>query len=313
MGAVGGGMKTISHSGLRFWRNCQRQYFYAYELLRRSRKKPAALAFGGLWDAALEAVHHAASAEAKVVAGAAILREERDETMRAKAEAMLVGYVAQWADQPVKVIATQVGFQVPILHPETGEAHPEYEYIGALDGIAWVNGRKMVLESKTSGEDISPGSAYWQRVVALDPQVSMYLLASEQDGLDVEGCLYDVARKPDLRPKAKETPDEYRERCALDIQARPDHYYQRREVVRLEHEARAYQQDLWDYACMLTEAGRLGRFPRNPDHCRKFGRACEYLAVCMGEADIDDPLLFGAAERGKVHERTRANPERPAA
>jgi hypothetical protein len=306
-------VKTISHSGLRLWRNCQRQYFYAYELLKRPRKKPFALAFGSAWDLALDEWHHGTTPEDKMLRGARILAEEKDEFTRAKAEAMLVGYTAQWAEQSVKIISTQVGFRVPILHPETGEAHPEFEYTGALDALAWVNGRKMVLESKTSGEDISPGSGYWQRVVALDPQVSMYLLASEQDGLDVVGCLYDVAKKPELRPKKGETAGDYRDRCAMDIASRPDHYFQRREIVRLESEARAYQQDLWDYACMLTEAERIGRFPRNPDHCRKFGRPCEYLAVCMGEADIDDPVLFGPAERGNVHERTRTNPERPAA
>lgn len=304
-------MKTISHTGLRMFRGCQRSYEIAYVQLRRPRNKPAALAFGTLWDLALESWHYGTTAEDRLLRAARILTQESDSYFRAKAEAMLIGYTAKWASEPVEVVATQVGFEVPIVHPDTGETHSEYAYKGVLDAIVRYRGQLMALESKTSGEDITPGAAYWQRVAVMDPQVSMYLSAHPE----LVSCLYDVARKPELKPKVKESPDDYRQRCALDMQARPDWYFQRREVVRLDHETRAFQRDLWDYATMLSEAEKLGRFPRNPDHCRKYGRACEYLAVCMGEASIDDPVLFRTEDREKrnIHERTRQNPQRPAA
>lgn len=307
-------MKTISHSGLKLWRNCKRQYFYSYELLRRPKTKPAALAIGTMWDQALEAWHQGANPVDQLLRAVRHFEGEANEFTRAKLEAMLVGYTAKWAEEPMEVVATQVGFTVPILHPDTGEAHREYQYHGVLDAIVRFQGRLSVLESKSSGEDITPGSMYWQRVTTLDPQVSMYLLAGQQAGHDVVDCLYDVARKPALKPQVKETAEEYRERIARDMQARPDWYFQRQRLVRLNHEARAYQQDLWDYACELTETAQHRRYPRNPDHCRSYGRACEYIGVCSGVASIDDPVLFRTEEREKnIHERTQQGPKRSAA
>lgn len=305
-------MKTISHSGLRLFRACRRQYKHAYIDLRRSRSVAMPLALGKCWDDALQIWHHETGSQAKLLKSAPKLAQIVDPLQRAKLEAMLVGYTARWSDAPVHVVATQVQFIVPILHPESGEPHPEYQYMGILDGIALVGERLMVLESKTTSEDITPGSAYWQHVASLDTQVSMYMLGATQAGHAVEGVIYDVARKPELRPKKDESAEAYRDRCALDIQARPDWYFQRQEIVRLESEANAYAQDLWDYACDLTIAERTARWPRNPDNCRKYGRPCDYLPVCASEASIDDPVLYRTTER-KDHEPSRSHPARPAA
>lgn len=54
-------------------------------------------------------------------------------------------------------------------------------------------------ETKTAGEDITPGSTFWKRTI-LDPQLSLYLPALRKLGHDPHGCVYDVLRKPDQRP-----------------------------------------------------------------------------------------------------------------
>ena len=56
-----------------------------------------------------------------------------------------------------------------------------------------------LLETKTSSEDLSPGSTFWKRTI-LDPQLSLYLPAIRKLGHDPRGCIYDVLRKPDQRP-----------------------------------------------------------------------------------------------------------------
>ncbi len=305
-------MKTISHSGLRLVRNCLRQYKHAYVDLRRPRATADALAFGRVWDLALEAWHRGISAEDRMLRGSRHLAELRDPFLRAKAEAMLVGYSAQWAEEPIEIVATQVEFTAPIINPETGEAHPEYQFMGILDGVIRYRGRLLGLESKTSSEDIAPGSPYWQQVSVLDAQISQYLLGMSLMGYELESVLYDVAKKPALRPGKTETPEAYRERCALAIQGEPAKYFQRQEVVRLERDAHAYAQDLWDYACNLTIAETTGRWPRNPDRCRQYGRPCEYLPVCASEASIDDPVLYRTTERDH-HDPSRSHPARPAA
>lgn len=57
----------------------------------------------------------------------------------------------------------------------------------------------FLWETKTSSEDISPGSTFWKRTI-LDPQLSLYLPAIRNLGHDPRGCVYDVLRKPTQRP-----------------------------------------------------------------------------------------------------------------
>ncbi len=294
-------MKTISHSSLVLVRNCLQQYRCSYVELRRSRSVAPALAFGGLWDKALTAWHWGKDSKDRLFRGHAVLLMHPNELQRETAKAMLVGYSTLWGDSNIETVATQLEFTSPIVHPETGEEHPEYVYTGVLDGVVRMpDGRLLGLESKTSSEDITPGSLYWERVTTLDPQVSMYLPGAKAAGFDIEGILYDVAKKPALRPGKHETASGFAERVMRDMQGRMGFYFQRQEVVRLESEARRYQQDLWDYACILSDAERLSRWPRNPDRCRQFGRACDYLGVCTGTASLDDDFLFETRRRGKA-------------
>lgn len=59
--------------------------------------------------------------------------------------------------------------------------------------------RVKLVEHKTSSEDIGPGSAYWRRLI-LDSQISTYLAGSRSLGFEPVSVLYDVAKRPALRP-----------------------------------------------------------------------------------------------------------------
>lgn len=65
-----------------------------------------------------------------------------------------------------------------------------------------------VCEHKTTTSDIGLGSDYWKRLT-LDAQISTYLQGARSLGFDPDGILYDVARRPTLRPY-KATPVEER-------------------------------------------------------------------------------------------------------
>lgn len=70
-------------------------------------------------------------------------------------------------------------------------------------------------ETKTAGEDITPGSTFWKRTT-LDPQLSLYLPAIRKLGHDPHGCVYDVLRKPDQRPSSVSVLDENGQKIVLD-------------------------------------------------------------------------------------------------
>lgn len=149
-----------------------------------------------------------------------------------------------------------------------------------------------LLETKTTSEDISAGSSFWKRTV-LDPQLSLYLPALRVMGYDPRGAVYDCLKKPGQRPSAKgETAENYGKRCLEAIGEKPDKYYARGVVVRLEADIHEAATDVWNTASQMREAKRLNVWPKNPDSCMAWSRECDYLGVCSGMADINDPIMF---------------------
>ena len=172
---------------------------------------------------------------------------------------------------------------------------------------------RLVVEHKTTSSDITPGSTYWRKLT-LDTQVSQYLGATE----GVEGMLYDVIRKPGIKPfkatpeadrkytkagtlyaaqrERDETPEEYAVRLRADISEGPNKYYARGIIVRLPSERTEAARDTWLVAGSIRESMRLDAWPRNPGSCDAYGRTCDYWAVCAGETTIQDDTRFRTAE-----------------
>ena len=195
-------------------------------------------------------------------------------------------------------------------------------------------GKVLVVEHKTSSEDIGPGSEYWRRL-RMDGQVSVYFTGAASLGYDVAGCLYDVLGKPGLRPatatpieerkytKAKagepsrlyanqreldEHPQEFRARLLEHVAERPDRYFQRGDVVRLEAEMADAMLDVWQLATELGAADRAARYPRNPGACSQYGRTCAFFDVCTGCASLEDTSRFRKLD--DVHHTTvRTGPQ----
>lgn len=261
-----------------------------------------------------------------------------DEFEAAKVRVLLRGYDARWAHEVHEVVAVEREFYAPLLNPETGAPSRTYELGGKLDVLL----RSKFVEHKTTSEDIGLGSVYWRRLT-LDPQVSTYYAGAKSLGHDVHGCVYDVVRKPALRPSQvpltdedgvkivhnaqgervrtkdgkkwretsstaegyvlqtrDETPAEYEARLTEDVAANADRYYQRGDVVRLEADEREAALDAWQLTQAMREGQRLGRHPRNPDACVRYGRTCSYFDVCTGVATLDDTMRFERVEN--VHQ-----------
>lgn len=65
------------------------------------------------------------------------------------------------------------------------------------------------------GEDIQPDSDLWRRL-QIDSQISMYVLAARRLGYPVECVLYNVTRKPTIKPTAIPLLDELGVKIVLD-------------------------------------------------------------------------------------------------
>lgn len=210
---LGGNLLTNSRGTAQ--RRCSREQHLRYEeLLIPVKEDDAPLRLGSLVHLGLEAWWLAVrDGREPLTAALDVLADQlaagADPFEVAKARAMLVGYHARWIDDAPKyeVLGVEVELTpTPILNPTTGKPSRTWLIGGKLDAYVRerATGRKLVVEHKTTTEDIRPGSDYFKRL-RMDSQVSTYTTAT-----DAEAVLYDVLAKPGQRP-LKATPEEDRQ------------------------------------------------------------------------------------------------------
>ncbi len=132
---------------------------------------------------------------------------------------------------------------------------------------------------KTSDQfDPIPGTALFMEetreifeVVCLDGEIVT----------DLGGKLYANMRERD------ETPEEFYVRLLQDIKERPEFYYARGDVVRLEQDEIEHSQDLWHQSRLMREMELARRAPRHLGQCKRFGRFCNYFPVCSHLTTIE--------------------------
>lgn len=121
-----------------------------------------------------------------------------------------LAYLDRWQEDAVETLATEVGFELPLNDPTTGEPLPvdQVVRVGKIDRIVRRAGFIGIADYKTTSEDIAPDSDYWSHL-RLDTQINMYCLAAREldlsefgvtDDEPVAGAFYDVWRKPTIRP-----------------------------------------------------------------------------------------------------------------
>lgn len=259
---------------------------------------------------------------------------EKEPFHRAAARAVMIGYHVRWCKmlwdgEAITVIAVEKEFDGPLLNPKTGAPSKTWRRGGKLDVFVRVGEKRVfVVEHKSSGEDFGPGSQYRERL-SLDSQVSNYIVGARLLGYpEIQGVIYDVFGKTGFRQlkatprdklkwtqptKAKpvptvyvnmrefdETVGEYESRAMSSIADKPDVYFDRFEVVRLEREEDHAAQDTWQYGELIRDAQRLKRFPRNVGSCGMYGRTCDFFGVCKGTSQLSDQTRF--AKKTQAHE-----------
>jgi len=325
--------RVLTHSAMATARRCLRQHYYRYELRLRSQREATALRIGGAVHLGLERWSRGTPADDAILqatSGYAVCPAWADAhewaVERGTVANLLAGYFWRYQGDPLEYIEVEKVWNMPLVNPETGRASRTYELAGKRDGLVRTpDGRLFVLERKTTGEDIGPESDYWLRL-RCDPQISLYILSARHDGHDVAGVVYDVVRKPSIRPRQipvldesglktvlddatgervrnrdgkprqsagpgmtlatrTETPAEYGARLLADIEERPDFYFQRREVPRLEDDLEEFRLECWQQAKLLSDCRRWGRWFRNVG--RSTCPFCEYANLCLQSITVE--------------------------
>ena len=183
-----------------------------------------------------------------------------------------LGYQWRWQDDPVAIQATEKEFEFHL------KGVRKARFAGRIDALASWQGKDVILERKSTSRSLDADSDYW-RGLDKDIQLSMYSLAPEAEGRTV---LYDVWRKPTIRQKQKETPDEYGQRLLADIQERPTYYFARREIARTSTDLARFIGELGAIHKAVQLYRKHGCWFCNEKRCRD-PYPCEYIPVCYGK------------------------------
>ncbi len=325
------------------FKTCRRKAWWSYEMKIRRTLNAKALRMGLAYHDGLEALATTNSMECAcevvevdydgVPDGLDFLEWEYErETIRQ----LLAGYHWRWGDT-LKYLAVEQTFCLPLVNPATGRATPNWMQAGKIDGIVRLeDGRLADKENKLFGEDLGPNADLWKRL-RIDHQVSLYRIASRGLGHETETTLYDLTRKPNIKPtqvpnldldglkvvhnvsgirvvnangtwrqtaSAKEgyvldsrpmTVAEWGERLNQDIATRPEYYYNRQELPRLECDLEEVREELWDIQRTYREAQLSGRWYRTVN--RNTCPYCSYYDLCTSGFDPERDVLPDGFER----------------
>lgn len=188
-------LTVVTNSQLTCFRRCQREHDIMYRQGYRSVDDAEALRFGDLWHRGLEALFRGQGLDRAI---AVATEGAADAYEAAKLRVLLTGYDARWdvAELGDQVVGVEETFVAPLVNPESGRSSNTFVLGGKLD----VRMRQSFMEHKTTSDDIGMGSLYW-RTLVLDSQVSTYYAGARQLGTEPQRCVYDVVKKPGIRPK----------------------------------------------------------------------------------------------------------------
>lgn len=251
----------------------------------------------------------------------------------AKARGLMKGYEARWArlQDQFDVIAVEDFIQSDLWNPETGKKSRTFLVAGKLDVRAMRGGRNVIVDHKTCSEDITdPDATYW-RQLTIESQPSHYMLLEWLNGRKIDEAIWDVVRKPTISPKkltaaeqkqvfvtgnyfghaltmdeqlalqadGRESLAMYEARLTHDCtNERPEWYFQRRSVPRLDMEIQEYASDLWADGQELLHVRKTEHHRKNPGACMNYGRPCRYLGICSNH---DTPDSSNWTRKENVH------------
>lgn len=237
--------------------------------------------------------------------------------VRAKCRALMRGYDVRWAGEDYEPISVEQVYQAPLKNPDTHCPSHSFVLAGKLDVLALERRkRKVIIDHKFTSQDFSdPDAAYWRQLV-IEAQATHYmLLVWAATGEKPDGVMWDVIRRPTIAPKKltkadraaavadrkycgqtlsletltalqvdeRETMEMYEARLFHDCTVeRPQWYFQRRSLPRLDSEIFAYAQDLWQHSKDILASRKIKRLPKTSGACMAYNSPCQFLGICSG-------------------------------
>lgn len=297
--------ELITASRMESWNLCRRKAHYRYVEGYDAKIPGAALLFGHAWHAFLEYWWMGRRDWEEIRERCwAPFREQMDGLAYVCLQELCYGYDLAHKEEAeaYEVIALEKEFRAPLFDPSASTRNGTMQEIsaafmvgGKIDGILRkkADGSVGLKENKSTKQTIeSDADPYWDKLV-MDHQLSTYTIGADVLGYDAAWALYDVVRKPSIRPdkrKGEDSVEKFRPRLRENIRENLKSYFRWREIPRQHKEVFHALRDIWDIARMMeiSKAGDLN--PRNPNACFKYGAShrCAFYETCLGNVSLDE-------------------------
>ncbi len=249
----------------------------------------------------------------------------------ATCKGLLEGYHARWATAQagIELITSEQTYIAPLRNLETGSDSRTFKLAGKLDKVTRDNGIVLEDHKTTSMEIEDPAGPYW-RQLAIESQAKHYELLLFANGIKIDRIVWDVVRKPGIRPKKltaanrkgvtslgeycgrklssetrqlfvteeRENAELFQARLAVECLEHPERYFARRSIPRGRNELVDYINEVWQMGQEILASRRNGWTFRNSKACMQWGSACEYLGICSG---YDTPESDNWTTRDNTH------------
>jgi hypothetical protein len=255
-----------------------------------------------------------------------------DALIRAKCRALLAGYHERWKDEGYTALSVEQVYTSELWNPATNGKSRTFEVAGKIDVYAERRGQRFIIDHKTTSDEIDkPDASYFQQL-KVEAQVTHYMLLMWLNGEKPDGAIWDVIRKPSIAPRElkageiasvvstgkwygrevaaeyrmqlagkqakRETLEMYEARLASDCTTeRPERYFQRRAVPRMDREILEYAEDLWQHSQDILADRKVARLPKNSTACMQWGSPCQFLGLCSGQDTPDSDKWQSRAVR----------------
>lgn len=337
----------LTHSRMQSFKLCRKQHEWAYIHGLRKEVDAKALRMGSAGHEGLDVLKKTGDVEAAVhaVEDQYFTRPESVEEYdwlieRETVSCLVAAYWWRWQTQPLDIVASEQSFQIPLKNPRTGGSSRNWDLAGKIDGVVKDGNRTLVLEHKFISDDLDPNSDYWRRLV-IDSQITIYTYAGRELGHETSGVLYDLIRKPTIRPsrvalldddglkivvdehgervlkkdgKPRQTGDtklgytlltrdmtveEWQAKLMCDIELRPEWYFQRREVARLDDDLSEMQKEVWEVQKSISDAIKKHAHYKtvNLGSCSY----CAFFGLCTSRVKFSGQPLEGFVQLEDIH------------
>jgi hypothetical protein len=222
----------------------------------------------------------------EMVANADPYKAEDYEINKHIALGMWCNYPRKWRDE-FEEITSEMEFKIPLIDG--------VDFVGRIDGLVKLDGAWWIRELKTSTISVSQ----FDRRAKISSQVTGYVYALRQMGVDVKGIIYDFIRKPLIRKRSSDTAQTYGQRLFSEYITRPDYYYHRHKTYRTPNELNLYEQDMKLLAEEIKQKCEDKKFYRNTSNCFNYNSECPYKKICFDEKPDELTLQLYFKERDK--------------